>query len=263
MKVAVISPDKTSCGKSSFIYLLAGVYSRSQAKSVSIYSLADTVEDKYMVTLNGNGVGTKSPTVFKAMMETSSIGKEDIHDYAIRVGKEDVYLFDFYSCSLDTYDKDQMLVNCMALDSSNLVLVELHETESRLSKEILEQCDQVIVMFGTSPKSINAIKTFKETSRAEILHKASYVISQYNPNVMSESKLSKFTGIAVRNTLQFPYNTLIAKETLEGTLDTLCSYIVRGHYELANMRPKMQEVMQVLFDTGRTKSIKPINEWRQ
>ena len=260
MKVAVISPCNTPCGKSSLVYLLAGIYSRSQGKKASIYKTSYT-EDHEMVTLSSLQVGTKSPTVFKALLNTGQITSEELHDYALRVGSEEVSLFDFYASKIDDDIRVEMTDKAINIDNNPLKIFEVNDIGSELTKIYLDQADFIFVMTDASRTSLKKTKAYLNDMERANRFKVINVVGKYNPNEVSEKMLANLLGVKQRELVVFPYNTLVAKEAMTGTLDSIVKYIVKGHYELVNLRPKMLEMLQVSFDTPTKKVIKPMKEW--
>lgn len=261
MRVAVISTKQIPCGKTSLIYTLAGVYSRSQSKVVSVYTLGDDTINSKVVTTNDSGTGSRSASIFKAMINTKTIETKDFKDYGNRVGREEVYLYDFFNSTLDERDKQELFLSCLLRDTSNLQLIEVDNPKEEFSQRVISECDIVLLLFDTSLRSLTALKEYEQEFPKAMVNKTGYICSKYSPNVISEKKMATIAGLKLRNMLQFPYNSLIAKESLEGTLDTICKYIVEGHYELVNLRPKLQEIMQYIFDMPSNKVIKDIKNW--
>lgn len=264
MKVAVISNLETQQGRSSFITLLSSVFSRSQHKKVTILSTGPMKHFLDSVEVKASMTAVKSVSVLKVVMSSSNVQEEEMNDYAIRIGSEEVYAYDIFSSTLAKDDLQSLFMSILKQSKSELVLVEVvGSPDEPFNKQVLESVDAIVNVFNHNPASIEAVRDYVDNGDRDIVRRTGFVCQKYDPDAISEAKLGKFIKMNARNFIVIPYNSVIQKECMNGTLNTLAKFICKGHSEVVNLRSKLLEVMQFLFDSPRHKYIKGVNEWHK
>lgn len=262
MKVAVISNQETQCGRSSFILLLASVFARSQRKRVSVFSTGSIGSMIGYVDVKTPKTAITSISVFKAMLGTGNVNDKELYDYALRIGEEEVFAFDIFSSSIEDWQLHDLFFKIINKMKTELILIEIvGSPKEEFNKSVLKNVDAVIDIFNHNQKSITAVKEYVENFEQAIVKRTGYVCQKFDPQTIGEKKLSTLIQMNKRNIMLLPYNPVIAKECLNGTLNTVAKYIVEGNNEVINLRIKICEIMQFLFDSPSYKYIKGVNEW--
>lgn len=261
MKVAVIS-SPVQCGKSSFCILLGTLFAKTQAKSTVILA-TDKMEDMLSsIQMKRNKSVITSVSTFDAALSTGAVRNEELFDYGLRIGEDKCFAYDIYDSTYDRQQLDKILLKAMCKLKAELTLVEVNGTlTDERNHQILQEADVILYLFTTSNYSIQEINNYRQDYPKELTMKTGYICSKYDPNIVGEKMLSKLLSMSVKNIMLFPYNAVIAKETLNGTLDTVAKFIATGHNEVINLRPKLLEVMQYLFNTPTQKYIKEADAW--
>lgn len=262
MKVAVISQGQTS-GKTCFISLLAGIFSRSQNKNVAILSTGDVEENFEIVEVKDRNKSLRSIHVFEALLSSDAIETRELFDYGYRVGQENVFLYDLMGSAMDESQLKDLFMQTLERVPADLTLVEIKGSiKEEFNREILKKCDAILYLFNVSKVSIRLVQDYVKNEDADLTRKTGYICSMYDRNALGESKLSKLLGMNARNIMLFPYNSVVQKESLDGTLDSIVYYIMKGQNEVIGLRSKFLEIMQYLFDIpGKYRYIREVNEW--
>lgn len=244
--------------------MLATIFARTQRKRVAVFR-DDRIDDLLkMVSLSQTGSDTdsKSVNIFRAMLESASLSGEEYYDYAYRIGKEDAFIFDVYNSSLEKQELDAILFKTLKRVKSDLNLIEITgDLESDKTKEILEFADVILYVFNSERKSLDMLNTYIKEYDYKYQRKTGYVCQKFDREATSDKQVAKEIGMNRRNILFIPYNSVIIKESLEGTLDLLAKDVAVGLAPVINLRMGFLETMQYLFDYGATKYIKGVNEW--
>lgn len=262
MNIAVISSPKTASGQSSFISMLASVFSLTQDKRAAILSTDDINDIISMNETKDTQSLVKSPNVYRAQIMSASIKNEDIWDYGFRLGIENVYAFDIAPKTLPPDEQVDVFSKTLARIKAPMVLLEITgDPCSDTNTELLKLCDVVLYVFNHTPKEYAHIKRYIETSKAGHVINTGYVCQRMDARVTSEKAISKEINVDVKRIMQIPYNPVIPKEAMKGKLNTLADYIARGHYEVVELRMKFLEIMQYLYDGSSKKYIKEVSKW--
>lgn len=262
MKVAVISNQETQCGRSSLILLLAAVFSRSQRKQVSIFSTGTISSMINYVDVKTPKTAITSISVFKAMLSTGTVNDKEIYDYALRLGEEEVFAFDIFSSLIEDWQLRDLFFKIINKIKTELILIEVvGSLEDEFNKEVLKNVDAVINVFNHNQKSITAVRNYVDNFEQSIVRRTGYVCQKFDPQTIGEKKLSTLIQMNSRNIMLLPYNPVIEKECLNGTLNTVAKYIISGNNEVVNLRMKLCEIMQFLFDSSSYKYIRGVKEW--
>ncbi len=262
MKVAVISENGRPSGKTTFCLCLGMLFAMTQGKTSVIFSngkmddLFNSVKNKKDKSL------LTSVSVLQSVLQSSSDVVQDILDYGVHIGGEQFYAYDLFDSTYDLPYLYETLSMAMRRVKVDLILVEVQgDYRAEEQKRILMESDAVLYLFEPSLKAIAAAKDYHENMPEYIEKRTGYICSKYDSFVTSEKAIAKQVGITVRNLMLFPYNSNLAKEALLGTLDTVPRYIAIGRPEVMNLRIKLVEVMQYLFDSARVKYIKDQTKW--
>lgn len=87
MRVAVMSVVPT-LGKSSLIEVLGGVYSRSQGRTVAVFSTGNAVDNTELITNITSNDKLDNPYAIKALIENAAGEPEALLDYGVQAGDE-------------------------------------------------------------------------------------------------------------------------------------------------------------------------------
>lgn len=261
MKVAVIS-NPVQCGKSAFCVLLGTLFAKTQAKITVILSTDKMDDILSAVQVKRDKSVITSVSAFDAALSTGAVRNEELFDYGLRIGENQCFAYDIYDSTYDRQQLDKILLKAIHNLKSDLTLIEISgDLNKEINKQVLQKADVILYLFTTSMNSIKGISDYKQEYPRELTVKTGYICSKYNQNIVGEKMLAKLLNMSVKNIMLFPYNTIIAKEALAGTLETITKFIATGHNEVVNLRPKLLEVMQYLFDTPMQKYIKEANTW--
>ena len=261
MRVAVISQEQTS-GKSTFIALLAGLFSRTQGKNVIILSTGSALENVDIVSVRESDKTLRSMHVFKALLGSDAINTGELYDYGCRAGEENVFIYDIFGVSMDKHDQRELFMESLNNINADLTLVEIKgDIHDEFNEKVIKACDVVLYVFTHSKPSIAALRKYVDSESKDVVIKTGFVCGMYDRNVVSEKKLGALIKMNVRNILLFPRNSAVAKKCLDGNVDYLIYNIIKGSPEVLELRSKFLEVMQYLYDTPKMKYIRGIDQW--
>lgn len=261
MKVAVLSPESMS-GKSTLAAILGGVYAHSQGKICAVLSTGDLVDNTEIAQTDFIKNDASNPYIFKSMLASAQKNDQSLFDYGIRMGGENVFFFDILSAKMDEVDKEETFYDCIKKVPADLTIVEIcGDWKSDFNQECMKLCDCYLVLFTHSHKSFRILKKFREEQTEDFLSRAAFVCSKYNPAVISEKALSASVGIPIANLFGFPHNVAIQSYAMKSQIDKLAYSIIVADYEVQNVRMKIMEMMQFIFDSSDRKVIKEIAKW--
>ena len=263
MKVAVISKDGTaSVGKKSFIISLASTFSKTQRKRVTVMatdsmkSMLDMVEQKTKPT------GAMSMTVYKALLENAALDDNEIQDYGIRIGVEEVFAFDIFGSTMSRGDLEKLFITTLSKIKTDLTLINvIGDHESMFNKRVLDECDVVLYAFNASKEAFSDVLDYLKGLSYEQQIKTGCICLRYDDRVISEKKMSSMIQKNARNLMVFPYNVVIAKLGIDGELNRIAELVMRGEPETIKLRSRLLEVMSYLFDSSGRKYIKEVSQW--
>lgn len=262
MTIAVISSQGIASGKTSFISLLASVFAHTQQKRVAIFS-TDRINELLGINETKETASLiKSANIYRAQLLSATIKDQDIWDYGFRLGEEEVFAFDIAPRTLPIEEQKEIFSKTLARVKTPMALIELKgDPFEELNKFLLESCDVVLYVFNQNVKDFEMVRKYKDTVSKNVAVKTGYICQRFDANIMGEKMVARQIGVQVTNLMQIPYNAVIAKECVDGKLNTIARFIAKGHYEVLNIRPKILEVMQYLYDTGSKKYIKGVEKW--
>ena len=262
MNIAVISSQGIASGKTSFVSLLASVFAHTQQKRVAIFS-TDRINELLGINETKETASLiKSANIYRAQLLSATIKDQDIWDYGFRLGEEEVFAFDIAPRALPIEEQKEIFSKTLARVKTPMALIELKgDPFEELNKFLLESCDVVLYVFNQNVKDFEMVRKYKDTVSKNVAVKTGYICQRFDANIMGEKMVARQIGVQVTNLMQIPYNAVIAKECVDGKLNTIARFIAKGHYEVLNIRPKILEVMQYLYDTGSKKYIKGVEKW--
>lgn len=262
MNIAVISGQLNQVGLSSFVSLLATVYAKTQQKRVAVLTTGSVQDIVQLNEVKNTADITKNANAYRAIIHSTSVLDKDIWDYGYRLGAEEVFAFENTTQGLPVEDQIAVVDSVIGHIKSTMTLIEVvGDLNNPLNKHVLESAHLVLYVFNHSPKSMKLVKDFISTCDKSVVNRTGFVCVKFDRNVIAEKTLSEGIGINQKRVMQIPYNPAVIKGCVNGTLNTVATYMVKGHAEVANLRPKFLEVMQYLYDTQSKKYIKGINEW--
>lgn len=261
MRVAVISVAPT-LGKTCFMSVLGGVFSRSQARNVCILSTGDGRENVEIIDVKIRNDEVTNPYVFKSILSDSENGDKNLFNYGLRQGDENVFIYDVMSSSTSRSDKEDFFMDCIKKIPADLTLIEIvGDYKDEFNQRAIKACDCILLLFDTSIKSFEAVRKWREEASEATKRVTGYVCSMYNPEVISEKKINKELGVGIGNMLFFPYSPVVKRLAVEGNLDRAAYSIISGDVEIVRQRSRMMECMQFLFDTPERKIIRGYDRW--
>lgn len=263
MKVAVISAEPT-LGKSTFIEVLGGVFSRSQGKDVVVFTTGNAKDNIDLITNNmPANANLDSPYVVKAMIENETEDPKTLLHYGIMAGDERVFYYDIMNSVMSDDDKLEFLLTAIKGIPADLTLVEIvGDVESDINKKVMDLCDCSIVLVDTSIKGIAKYKEImSKLPGGSMQLNSAMVVSRINPAVVSDKKFAEKIGKRTTDLYRFPYNPVLTKLAFNGELDSVIYNILVGDAEVVNLRMPMQEIMEFIFNTPKRKMIRSIDRW--
>ena len=263
MNIAVISNQLSQVGLSSFVSLLASIFSKTQQKRVAILTNKSLQEILELNDVKVTNDSTKSVNIYRAAIQSSGIRDEDFWDYGYRIGEEEVYGFENVRPNLSIQEQIEMLESLKKRVNGDMTLIEISgDLNDPFNVHAIQSAHLVLYVFNHSPNSMRLLKAFISTYDQEVVRKTGFVCTKYDRNVISEKSLSKELGISQYRIMQVPYNSAICNKCFNGTLNYVARHVAMGHYEVAELRMKFLEIMQYLYDTKSRKYIKGIAEWK-
>lgn len=260
MKVAILSAVPTS-GKTALLEVLGGVFSLSQGRSVGLFTTG-SMEEMYEMTTSSTTTDQQSADILQAMIDTNPHDPM-LLDYGVQLGEEHVYAYEIANSEA----RDEEKVNFMkkALDNIpvDLAMIELTgDLHTMLNIEMLKHVDCSLFLI---PPTTKAIMTYKEVldtlPRCAALFNMAYVACPINYQILSDKSMASRLGVKLENMYKMPYNSVIQKLSMAGTLDTICDKIVRGSSDVVNLRESLLELMRYIFDSEEYKVIRGIDKW--
>ena len=263
MKVAVIS-EQPQVGRSSFSILLGTVFSRTQMKKSVIFPTNPADELFMLAEPKDVKTSAKSVSVYQAMIGTAAVEDKHLYDYAYRIGEEETYIFDIYGSTMRRSDLNELFHKTLKRVDAELTIIDVSaDVKDEETLEILRNVDVILYCFTTNEKSYKAVREYITTVEPNITRRTGYVCLKHDKQAVSDKQVSKEIGIKLREIMFIPYNSVVIKEGLNHNLHSLAKFIAGGHTEVLNLRIRLLEVMQFLFDSGRFKYIKGVNEWHK
>ena len=261
VKVGVISLGD-NLGKSCFIATLAGVYSRSQAKSVAILSTESARDNIDLVDIKVKDEDSGNGYVFRSILNASPSGDKGLFSYGLRQGDEDVYIYDVMNVAMDERAKKEFLLECLEKLPADLTFLEIkgnHDTD--WNRELMSRCDCFIVLFDVSQKGLKAITKFRDEENLSVIQRTAFVLAKYDPAIVGIKKIHKTTGLSNKALFQWPYNVQICKLAYDGILDQAAYSIIIGEANVLDLRERMAEFMRFMFDSPTRKIIREVDKW--
>ncbi len=264
MKVAVLSVVPT-CGKSTLIEVLGGVYSRSQGRECAVLSTGDISDLVDMVYNDNKNEALDNPHIVKAMLDNAGENATELLNYGVQAGDEHVYLYDIMNAAMSEQEKEAFLLTAMDKIPADLTLVEIQgDISSKLNQDVLRKCDCSIICCEHSLKCIkhfqNVIDALPKASKARI--NAAYTLVNHDERVVSTKKFAEKLRLPKgRGLFRLPFNPQVGKLSIDGELDKICYNIIVGDFETVNLRRPIQDLMEYLFNSETRRVIRSIDRW--
>lgn len=262
MKVAVLSTVPT-CGKTTLVEILGGVYSRSQGRNTVILSTGDARDIMSMVTRD-NGVGAlDNAHIVKAMIDNAGDDAENLLNYGERAGDEHVYIFDVLNAAMSKEELSEFLLNAIKKIPADLTLIEIcGDVNSELNRKVLEVCDCSLILVEHSIKGCKSlVQLIKDMPAGRAKVNRGIILSKYDATVCSDKAFASKLGMKAQNIFKFPYNPQVTKLAFNGELDRIVYNIIVGEHEVVNLRRACQDIMEYLFNSDRRKVVREIERW--
>lgn len=262
MKVAVISAVPT-CGKSTLIEILGGVYSRSQGREVVVFTTGEARDNINLVENLAKNQALDNPYIIKSMIENATDDADNLRNYGVQAGDEHVFIFDILGSTMSDEDKEEFLLNAIDTIPADLTLIEIcGDVTSELNVKVMEKCDCSIILTDISQKGLEAVsRCMAELKVAAMRLNSAIVMSRADAVVASDKKIAQLLKIKTTSLFKFPYNPIIGKLALDGELDKICYKVIVGDHEVAQLRMPMQELMEFLFNTPTRTIVRSMDRW--
>lgn len=262
MKVAVLSAVST-CGKSTLIEILGGVYSRSQGRDVVVFNTGDANDNIDMITCLNKNAALDNPHIVKSMIDNAGDDASNLLNYGAQAGDEHVYIYDVMNAAMSQPEKEEFLTSAISKVPADLTLIEISGSlKSPINKKVLEMCDCSIVLTEHSIKSCKRVqKVFENMPACKAKVNHAVVLSKYDATVTSDKKFAERIGLKSQAIFKFPYNSQATKLAFNGELDRICYKVIIGDYEVTNLRKPVQDLMEFLFNSETRKVIRSIDRW--
>ena len=260
MKVAILSAVPT-CGKTTLMELLAGVFTISQRRTAAIFSTGDMTDLVRSVETHDSEMKQK-PDIVRAMIENNP-GDKLLLDYGSRIGMENVFMYDILSAEMDDEDKAEFMIKAINAVPVDLTLVEFDGSMDRwLNQKIFTHMNCSLFLVYPSWKSMLNYSVIMENlpnCPAKINYKM--IASMIDSRSIGDKKFASMIGQKIESLIRFPEKDLLQKEALSAHLDACCQKIVDGDPQYVDLRIPMLEMMQYIYDQPNSKVIKEIDRW--
>lgn len=261
MKIGIVTQQST-IGASMFEVILATVFEKTQSQKACIIANKNLSGMKKMCLYNASMQGKDSFAMYRAMLGGTTLDDNELFDYAYRLGKGEVFAVDCIEGCIKNTDDLEFFLNTIQRLKTPMVLVEVNgDPSSQYNTKILESVDAILVLFDVSVSGLDFIKNYKSLVPNHVFVKSAYVCMKYDRQAVPEKIIAKEVGVKERDILQFPYCTRLIKSGMDGTVDTLVESIVVGEASVLPLRQKMLDVMQHLYDNGKSKYIRGLDKW--
>lgn len=262
MKVAVISAVPT-CGKTTLIDVLGGVFSRSQGRDVAVFSTGNAKENIEQITNFAGNEALDNPYIFRAMVQNAGVDAKELLNYGVQAGDEHVFMYDILGSTMSQVDKEDFLIEAINSVPVDLTLVEISgDCFSELNQRVLNECDCCLLLTEQSPRGFRkAAEICNKFTIPQMKYNRAIIISKCDPVVASDKKMAEQLKVSVQSLYKFPRSSMLAKMAYNGELDKAAYNIIIGDYELVNFRTPMLELMQFLFDAPNRKVIRGVDKW--
>lgn len=262
MKVAVLSAVPT-CGKSVFMEILGGVYSRSQGRNTALFSTGNISDISEMVTCFNKNAALDNPHIIKAMIDNAQEGTDSLLNYGEQAGDEHVYIFNILNAAMSYEESKEFLINSIKKIPADLSLIEISgDLNSDLNRDVLALCDCSFILTDQSIKGARLLATTVESMPAcKAKRNRGIVLSNFDGNICSDKAFASRVGLKTQNLFKFPSSTVAAKMAFNGELDQIIYKILVGDHEVVNFRRPCQDLMEYLFDSDKRKIIREIGRW--
>lgn len=262
MKVAVLSAVST-CGKSTIIEVLGGVFSRSQGREVVVFSTGNAQDNIDMITCHNRNGALDNPHIVKSMVDNAGDDASNLLNYGAQAGDEHIYIFDIMSAAMSQEEREEFLMSAINKVPADLTLIEIcGDPNSDLNKKVLAVCDCSIIITEHSIKGCRAIvQLIQDLDPCQAKINRAIVLSRYDAVVTSDKRFAEKIGLKAHAIFKFPYNSQIGKLAFNGELDKICYNIIVGDHEVVMLRKAVQDLMEFLFDSSTRKVIRSIDRW--
>lgn len=262
MKVAVVSNQSGQVGKSVLSLLLGLTFSVTQSRKAVILSTGAANSLYEQCSIDHSNDKLRNTNIFNALMQNAALDDNQILDYADRIGQTETFAFNLFDASLEASRINELFINTLNRLRTDLVIVEvMGELNSSINCEVMSACGAIFYVFNPNPYSISRLKDYIHSADDSWVNRTIFICQKYCPETISENRFTKSIGVAKRSFIYLPYNTAVVKACYDGVIESLIPSIVKGKPETINMRQKILELMQVLFDTGKIKYIKDFSRW--
>lgn len=260
MKVAILSAVPTS-GKTALLEVLGGVFSLSQGRSVGLFTTG-SMQEMYDMTTSTTTVDQQSADILQAMIDTNPHDPM-LLDYGVQLGEEHVYAYDITNSEANEDEKIKFMKSALDNIPVDLAMIELTgDLHTSMNIEMLKHVDCSLFLIPPTNKAITEYQKLLDTlPRCAALFNMAYVACPINYQVISDKSMAGRMGVKLENLYKVPWNAVIQKLSLAGTLDTICDKIVRGSNDVVNLRQSLLELMCYIFDSEEIKIIRGIDKW--
>lgn len=263
MRIGIIS-NVARTGKTTVMLSLGYTFSRSQKKKVAIFSTGSLKHIVDPLTALQEKDDAATTGVFKAMLESRSINGDKLYDYAVRGGRDEVFIFDLFTNNKDAMKSMDFLVSTSKSIDTYMTLIEIQKDLKWLgNREVLDACDVILNVFSPDTVSISAMRSYMAALTPKELKKTLLVCNMYDARIMSEKKLSQFTGKGQNSVLILDYNPSFTKLAMEGNMSSFVDKCMQGHEDFIKYRSELEKIMQVLYDRPKRKIIIPVKDWER
>lgn len=262
MRIAVVSKLQQE-GKTAVMCLFAGLYAATQQRKAVMLSANDAVTtteyNKAMIMQDA----MSSTAVLTALAETGGAKDTDILTYATRIGKGNLFTYKTVDKRIQREDSEKLILSLMSKEGFDLTVIEVKDTENSTSRRILDNVDAIIYVFTPSVKSLNAVEEYLSDTRHDYALRTCFVCNKYDEFAATNKKLAERIGMSWKDIVMFPYNSFVAKSTLDGNLYKLVDKIIKGDESVIALRKPIVDLMQFFYNDSRHKVIKGVEQWNK
>ena len=263
MKVAIISNDDSSVGKTTLAVLLGGIFSSIKRERVAIF--CDKAAEDYptMCEMLDKNKAAAYISVFRASLENGKLKDEDLFPYGRLIKNTQAYVFDIIHPSLADVDIEAMFMSAIKLSNAPLTIVDTSGNfEDERTQEIIDTCNAILYVVDCNPKSLKKAREFRENYPDDVVNRTLFVVSRFNNTSCSEKHAAGLIGVKQKSIMTFPYSPAILKSVFEGNLQALVSPIITGDPNVVACRAKAHDILAALFNEKDYKYIPDVKDWK-
>lgn len=263
MRVAIVSGNNRSSGKTALSILLSNIYPNASDKE-SIYITNGAIDE----ILNLEQFSSKEVLVEKSInvlteiIRTSSISSNDIYNFAYCPLYTNGMVFDVYSKSINYSEATDNMLAVVKKFGSRFIVMDLNGYAlSPEVKGITDSCDVILYVITPVKKEIDEFLDYFSKLTDDEKLKVRVVCNMFSDNGAKKKDVKKALGIYNKSILWFPYHYNIQRVMFEGRLCVLNRLILEGADNCLGFRQPLKDILSYICDSSSVKVIKEVSKW--